>query len=193
MLIGDTVVTSLVDYFGHPNGCKLSYTASSADSAVAVSISEIDLTALAISEADSAPVRVMASDTTGKFAIHVFYAWVEHPNRAPVVDSLAADSIFGADFSVSVGEGRFNDVGSITALFEDPDGDLLQYSGENHDTVIATGSVSQNGNRFTVYGKRVGRTTITITVTDSAARVERLDTVPLYASFDVGVIVTGSQ
>ncbi|MCE2398899.1 MAG: hypothetical protein J4F34_07685 [Gemmatimonadetes bacterium] len=92
MLIGDTVVASLADYFGHPCRYELSYTASSGDrAAVAVSISEADLRTVAIAVADSVRVNVTATDTSDNIAAQDFYVSVEQPNRAPEVTGRIPD------------------------------------------------------------------------------------------------------
>ena len=77
MLVGDTVETSLLDYFGDPM-CypEFSYAARSADPAVAASISGTDLTIAAIEEADSVRVEVTATNLGGS-AAHDFYVRVE--------------------------------------------------------------------------------------------------------------------
>ncbi|MCE2398900.1 MAG: hypothetical protein J4F34_07690 [Gemmatimonadetes bacterium] len=161
MMIGDTVEASLVDHFGHPCGYELSYTASSADSAVTVSISETDLTIVAIAAADSVRVNVMVTDSADKFAVHVFYAGAEQPNRGPVARGNIPD--------VSVSPGRYREAGDISEYFSDPDGDVLLFHDppESADPTIATASVFRDGSRFDVFGAgTLGSTTVTITVSD---------------------------
>ena len=77
MLIGDTVETSLVEYFGHMcRDYELSHTARSADPAVAVPISGTVLTTVAVGVADSVRVDVTATDQVGDSAVQDFYVWV---------------------------------------------------------------------------------------------------------------------
>ena len=181
MLIGDTVGTSLVDYFGHPCQLDLSYTAGVADEAVAVSVSEIDLMTLAISVAESVPVRVIATDSVGKFAVHVFYVSVEEPeqpNRAPVVVAGIPD--------VTVTRGRPEHLGDVTGSFSDPDGDTLYFDLVIADTSIVKGYVLRYGEELTLGGAgKLGRTTITITVIDRPPEDD--DEEALTASLDVNV------
>ena len=147
MLIGDTVETSLADHFGHPCGGddELSYTASSADSAVTVSISETDdLTTVAIAAADSVRVNVTATDTADRVAAHVYYVSAEQPNRAPEVGRRIRD--------VTVYPQWFIEVGDISGYFTDPDGDVLLFHQppESADSTIAMASVFGDGSRFDV-------------------------------------------
>ena len=171
MMIGDTVEASLVDHFGHPCGYELSYTASSADSAVTVSISETDLTIVAIAAADSVRVNVMVTDSADKFAVHVFYAGAEQPNRAPEATGSIPDQ------TVSPGRAT-NPAVNVSGNFSDPDGDVLLFHDppESADPTIAKASVTRNGDEFRVFGgPTLGQTTITITVSDPEGLTASLD------------------
>ena len=162
MLIGDTAEASLVDHFGHPCQAPLSYTASATDPAVTVSISETNLMTVAIGVVDSMPVRVMATDTADKFAVHVFYVSVEQPNRGPVATGSIPDQ--------TVSPGRATETAvNVSGNFSDPDGDVLLFHDppESADPTIAKASVTRNGDEFRVFGgPTLGQTTITITVSD---------------------------
>ena len=79
MLIGDTASASLADYFGHPFGYELSYTASSTSPAVAVSISGADLMIAADEEGDYVLVVARAIDPCDESAAHSFHVSVEQP------------------------------------------------------------------------------------------------------------------
>lgn len=160
MLIGEVEEISLTHYFGDPCGLDLSYTASSsASSAVTVSITGVTVTVTAVAEVDSAIVRVEAGNSKNQFAVHRFYVSVELPNRAPIAVGSIPDA--------SVQAGRWQELGSVTDEFNDPDGDPLVYDGISADPSIArVVGVKPNGERNNVHGVRVGSTTITITATD---------------------------
>lgn len=153
---GETRVIDLAPWFDDSDGDPLAYTASSSrPGAVAATASgaALRLTALATGRAT---VTVTARDPGGLTGTHSFGA--EAPNRAPrAVGSIPAQA-------VRPGETAAVDV---SAYFDDPDGDALEYAASSSDPSVATVSVSGSA----VAALMRGSATIEVTATDPGGLV----------------------
>ena len=155
----NTEAVNVAQYFTDPNGQALTYTAESSDEGVAtvsVSGSTMTVTAVAIG---TATVTVTATDPYNLTAsLSGRVEVIERVNQKPVAQSGISD------ISRSVGWSGSLELEGDTALFVDPDGDELTYSGESSDPSVAT--VSVTGSVVTVATVTVGTATGTVTATD---------------------------
>lgn len=154
VMIGQTQVVDLSQYFDDPDGDALSYTAETSDGAVATpSVAGSMVTVVGVAKG-SASVAVTATDPNGLTASQSFDVAV--PNQPPVsVDSIPELDLDSGD-SVTV---------EVAGLFEDPDGDSLSFTAETSDvrvaTVVVTGSVA------TIRALGEGTVTVSVIATDT--------------------------
>ena len=153
IIAGRNAVLNLSTYFTEPDGQKLSYSASAADSSVAgTSVAASALTITAVGKG-ATNVTVTASDTGGLTAQHVVRVVV--PNRAP--EALAAIP----DQTLDPGQMLTLDV---SRYFNDPDGDQLTYSIAVSAPEVLTLTVSDHLVRVDATGR--GNTGISVTARD---------------------------
>ena len=139
--------------FSDPDGDSLSYTAVSSDTSKAtVSASGTNVTVSSLAVGKST-ITVTASDGAA-VATQVFTVTVI-PNRSPSLRS-AMGSV-----SLRVPSGY---VGHLHNNFSEPDGDPLTYSVSDSNPGKIQFSLS--GSKLTIFGKRMGSTTLTVTVSD---------------------------
>ena len=153
--VGGTASVPVADHFSDPDGDRLTYTASSSNTAVArtaVSGSNVRISAVAVG---TAMVAVTARDPDGLTATQGFQVTVEKPNQSPVaVGTIPAHQVsVGATATLSV-----------AGYFWDPDGDELKFYGSSSNGAIA--KVRIDGSNVIVTGVARGTAVITITAAD---------------------------
>jgi hypothetical protein len=150
---GETRVIDLAPWFDDPDGDPLAYTASSSRPgavAAAASGASLRLTALATGRAT---VTVTARDPDGLTDTHSFGA--EAPNHAPLpVGPIPAQAIRPGETAAV----------DVSAYFDDPDGDALEYAASSSDPSVATVSISASV--VAVAALMRGSATIEVTATD---------------------------
>ena len=153
--VGQVATLSPSDYFQHPDGSNMSFTAAESPSGIVtarVSAGDIRLTGL--SEGD-ATVTVTATDSCGLSTTQTAAVKVVARGQRPVpVGSIPVQSISAGDLAVFDAE----------PYFREPDGESLRYDAGTTDAAVATASAS--GSTVTVRGVSTGRTTLTVTATD---------------------------
>ena len=151
--VGDTATVDLSAYFNDPDGDALGFTAETSDADVAIAAVS-GSTALVSGVAKGAvTVAVTAFDPDGLSTQQTFTVTV--PNRAPVADSIPP-------LDLVTGESAVVD---LSAYFNDPDGDPLEYAAETSDASVVT--VVASGDTVTVTGAAQGVATVTVTATDT--------------------------
>ncbi|MFB9330919.1 Ig-like domain-containing protein [Paenibacillus aurantiacus] len=154
--------------FTDADGDALSFSAASANSAVAAVVlngQQLSLIAVALGKTN---VTVTASDSRGG-SVSSTIAVEVRPNRTPVVNQTIN--------ARTVQPGKEIEL-DLTNAFSDPDDDALSYHAVSADTPFASVSVADH--RLTVSGIADGATVITVTATDVAGN--QVDT-----SFQVNV------
>ncbi len=150
---GESLLLDLSAYFNDPDGDNLSFAAASSDTTVAnTSVSGSTVTVMALARG-TASVTATATDPDGLTASQSFSVTV--PNRPPLVsDSIGAREL-------PVGDSLLVD---LSAYFNDPDGDSLNFAAASSDTTVANTSVS--GSTVTVMVLARGTASVTATATD---------------------------
>lgn len=153
---GGTKTLVLQPYFNDPDGDALTYTATSANPAVAVAtVSGSVLTIRAIGAGFSV-ITITATDPGGLTATQIVTIQVSARNSAPQPQ--------GAIPPQSLAAGGVSTV-NLTSYFTDPDGDALTYSiTTNTNPAVATATTA--GATLTMTGRSPGSTTITVTARD---------------------------
>ena len=170
---GSTRVLALSGYFEDPNGDPLAYGAVTEDPDVATaSVSGAGLTILGVSTGQTI-LTVTATDPAGNSGTLSTEVTVVPLGQAPVAVAPVPDQ------SVEAGRVR---VLSVAGHFQDPDGGSLDFAASSSDPDVATAAAS--GSDVTLTGVAEGRTTATVTATDS-------DGLTAAQSFSVTVEPTG--
>ena len=145
----------LAGYFNDPDGDALTYRATSTDPSVAaatVTGSSLMIEAVA---AGKATVTVIATDPGGLVAAQSTGVTVQSGNRMPTaVGSIPAQNL-SAGTSVTV---------DVSAYFDDPDGDALDYEATSNNTGVVQVDVSGSGVTLTAVAE--GSAGIAVTATD---------------------------
>ena len=151
---GDSATVNGAAYFSDPDGDPLTYTATSADSAIATVIAaDSAILTVAAVRKGSAIITVTATDPDSASAQQSFTVTV--PNQAPdTVGFIPIDTVAVGDSATL----------NAAAYFRDPDGDPLSYRAASADTAVA--SVSVAGSVLTVLGVARDSATVTLTATD---------------------------
>ena len=165
-------------YFNDPDGDALTYTAGTADDAVAtVTVSGSSVVVTGVSQGVVA-ITVTAGDPAGLTALQRFTVTV--PNRAPEpVGTIPDRELFKGDTI------RFD----VSEFFNDPDGDALTHTAESADANVVT--VMLSGSMVVVTGASPGAAAITVTAGDPGGLTARQSfavTVPNRAPEPVGTI-----
>ena len=177
-VVGDEVPNSMSDYFTDPDRDSLTFTSESSDDGVATVKITGDEVVVSPVAPGVATITVTATDPDGLMATQDFSITV--PNRAPQV----ADTL--PDREVEVGDEA---VTALTAFFSDPDRELLAFTAESSDAMVATASVSAGALTVTAIAK--GAATISVTATDPGGLEATQDfavTVPNRAPIGVDTI-----
>ena len=165
-------------YFNDPDGDALTYTAGTADDAVAtVTVSGSSVVVTGVSQGVVA-ITVTAGDPAGLTALQRFTVTV--PNRAPEpVGTIPDRELFKGD-TVRI---------DVSGYFNDPDGDALTHTAESADANVVT--VMLSGSTVVVTGASLGATTVSVTAGDPGGLTARQSftvTVPNRAPEPVGTI-----
>ena len=146
---------NLSEYFDDADGDPLTYRATSTDPSVAtatVSGSSLMIEAVA---GGKATVTVIATDPGGLIAAQSTGVTVQSENRMPTaVGSIPAQNL-NAGTSVTV---------DVSAYFDDPDGDALDYEATSNNTGVVQVDVSGSGVTITAVAE--GSAGVTVTATD---------------------------
>ena len=151
--VDSTVLVDLVAHFADPDGDTLTYTAVSADPAMAAATVSGSMLAVTGVAAGQTAMTVTAQDPEGLTASQSFAVTV--PNRAPLVADTIADGEVYVDSTLVI---------DVAAYFTDPDGDDLEYSATSSDTTRAAVALSESA--LTVTGLAVGSTGVTVVARD---------------------------
>ncbi len=136
MTAGDTLTAEVADAFEDPEGDSLTFTATSADTAVATaSVDGSTLTVVAVAEGTTT-VEVTATDTEDNSNAFQFEVTVEQPNRAPEITDSIPDQMLMVGDTV-----RLNPADH----FSDPDGDDLSYEAVSSNTEVVTALIDADG------------------------------------------------
>ena len=153
IITGRNAVVNLSTYFTEPDGQTLTYSAVSADPAVAVtSLAASALTVSAVGKG-ATNVTVTATDTGGLTAQHVFRVTV--PNRVPETLGAIPDQTLDPGQMITV---------DLSLYFTDPDGDQLTYSTIVSAPDVVTLTISDH--LLQVDGTGRGTTAVTVTAHD---------------------------
>lgn len=172
-------------YFTDPDQDSLTYSADSSNpDAVSVEVNNntVEFKGQALGRST---ITVTARDPDGLTATQSFRVTVaELPNRAPRLISGIED-IDGAN----IGNGYS---APLLAIFNDPDGDPLDYTTANTSSAVA--SVATRNDSIFVRALSVGSTTISVTATDPGglSANDSFDMTVLAASFDIRLGFTSS-
>ncbi len=153
--LGTTQTMDLLTWFNDIDGDVLTYTASSADTAIAtVSVSDTTLTVTPVA-VGQVTITLTGTDAGGLSATHSFSLNVQ-VNEAPTAKgTIPAQLLTPNGNSVSIDAYNY---------FSDPEEDALSYSAASSDTAIATTTVS--GSWVSISPLAKGIATITVTATD---------------------------
>ena len=153
---GGTKTLVLQPYFTDPDGDVLTYTATSANPAVAVAtVSGSVLTIRAVGAGFSV-ITVTATDPGELKATQLVTIQVSARNSAPEpVGTIPAQSLTAGESATVV----------LTSYFTDPDGDALTYTAASANQAVATAGTT--GATLTITGASPGSTTVTVTATDT--------------------------
>ena len=153
IFVGDTLRVDLSQYFNDPDGDALTYAATVSDARVlAVGVAGATLSATALARGE-VQVTVTAQDPDGLTAQQTFTVTV--PNRAPVTTAVlpASELFVGDTFTVD-----------LSAYFDDPDGETLDYAAQSSATEVA--AVTVEGSTLTLAAKAPGVAEVTVTASD---------------------------
>lgn len=160
---GSPVVTDLSAFFTDPEGDAISYSAVSADPAVA----DVDLNGSSLTVTPkghgSTVVTVTATDARGAANPVNFNVSV---NASPLVNT-------GQSNELTVQEQGTPGTFDLSLLFTDPDGDMLNYTAESGD--LAKAAVAVNGHTLTVTPNSYGTVKVTVTAKDGKGGVTQTD------------------
>ena len=145
----------LSGYFSDPDGDPLIYRAMSTDPSVATgTVTGSSLMIEAVADGKTT-VTVIATDPGGLIAAQSTGVTVKSVNRAPTaVGSIPAQNL-NAGTSVTV---------DVSAYFDDPDGDALNYEASSNSTGVVQVEVSGNGVTITAVAE--GSAGVAVTATD---------------------------
>lgn len=156
MTVGDTLTEEIADAFEDPEGDSLTFSASSADTAVATaSVDGATLTVVAVAEGTTM-VEVTATDTEGNTGAFQFEVTVEVPNRAPEIADTIPDQMLMAGDTVRLDPADY---------FSDPDGDDLTYEAVSSDTEVVTALIDADG-MVEIGAQTAGSTVVTVQAKD---------------------------
>ena len=145
----------LPEYFDDPDGDPLSYTATSTDPSVATAAVTGSSLMIAAVAGGKATVTVIATDPGGLIAAQSTGVTVRSENRTPTaVGSIPAQNL-NAGTSVTV---------DVSAYFDDPDGDALDYEATSNNTGVVQVDVSGSGVTITAIAE--GSAGVAVTATD---------------------------
>ncbi len=152
---GGTQTLVLSPYFNDPDGDALTYTATSANPAVAVAtVSGSVLTIRAIGAGFSV-ITVTATDPGGEKATQLVTIQVSARNSAPTpVGTIPAQNLTAGETATVV----------LTSYFTDPDGDALKYTASSANAAVATASTT--GATLTITAQAPGSAMVTVTADD---------------------------
>ena len=152
---GGTETVVLRSYFKDPDGDALTYTATSANPAVAVAtVSGSVLTIRAVGAGFSV-ITITATDPGGLTATQIVTIQVSARNAAPEpVGTIPAQSLSAGESATVV----------LTSYFTDPDGDALTYTASSANPAVATATAT--GATLTITGRSPGSATVTVTARD---------------------------
>ena len=152
---GGTKTLVLQPYFNDPDGDALTYTATSANPAVAVAtVSGSVLTIRAVGAGFSV-ITITATDPGGLKATQIVTIQVSARNSAPQPQGTIPPQSLTAGGMATV---------NLTSYFTDPDGDALTYTASSGNPTVAT--VTTTGATLTITGRSPGSATVTVTATD---------------------------
>ena len=155
IIAGRNAVVNLSTYFTEPDGQKLTYSAASADPAVAVtSLAASALTISAVGKG-ATNVTVTATDTGGLTAQHVFRVMV--PNRVPEAVGAIPDQTLDPGQTITV---------DLSLFFNDPDGDQLTYSTALSVPGVVTLTLTASDHLLQVDATGRGSSAVTVTARD---------------------------
>ncbi|GAA4850036.1 Ig-like domain-containing protein [Algivirga pacifica] len=148
--------------FFDPDGDALTYAVSSNNTAVVTaSVSGINLVLNEVG-AGSATVTVTANDGKGGVISDSFVVTVTAvSNNAPIIVNPIADK--------TLTEGFASDLTNLAAVFNDADGDVLNYTAVSNNEGIVT--VGLSGSSLYVYEAGIGTATVTVTANDGKGGV----------------------
>ena len=149
---------SLSSVFNDPDGDNLDYSATSSNTnVVSVSISGSVLYIYEQSSTGVSTIEVTAEDPDGETAEDVFTVTVETTNSSPYVSNPISNQTYNEGFgSSSI---------SLSSVFNDPDGDNLDYSATSSNTNVV--SISISGSALYIYEQSsTGVSTIEVTAED---------------------------
>lgn len=156
MMAGDTLMAEVADKFEDPEGDSLTFSATSADTAVATaSVEGSTLTVVAVAEGTTT-VEVTATDTEDNTGAIQFEVTVEAPNRAPVVTDTIPDQMMMVGDTVRLDPADH---------FSDPDGDDLSYEAVSSDTEVVTALIDADG-MVEIGAQTAGQVALTVTASD---------------------------
>ncbi len=162
VLVGESALLDVSNYFRDPDGDDLSYGASSSDEAVAAvtaSGSAVTITALA---EGSVTITITASDASGSVASQHFAVVVladSDPNQPPRAVGVIADYTLRGGETVTL---------DAAPYFTDPDGEPLSYGASSSEPTVASATAS--GSTVAIQALRDGSSTITVTAADAGGR-----------------------
>ena len=172
-MVGDDVEDQMVyvgamvevqSNFSDPDEDMLSYTADSSDDMIATAtVDDMGMVTITGVAEGMATITVTASDPMGESAMQTIMVSVMTPNMAP----MAGDDV--ADQMVYVGA-----MVEVQSNFSDPDEDMLSYTADSSDDMIATATVDDMG-MVTITGVAEGMATITVTASDPTGDVRHAD------------------
>ncbi len=142
-------------YFNDPDGDPLTYRATSTDPSVTTAMVTGSSLMIAAVAGGKATVTVIATDPSGLVAAQSAGVTVQSENRTPTaVGSIPALNL-NAGTSVTV---------DVSAYFDDPDGDALDYEATSNNTAVVQVDVAGSG--VTVTGVAEGSAGVAVTATD---------------------------
>jgi len=154
---GGTITVVLQPYFNDPDGDALTYTATSANPAVAVATTSGSVLTIRAISAGFSVITVTATDLSGEKATQIVTIQVSARNSAPQpVGTIPAQSLTAGETATVV----------LTSYFTDPDGDALTYTASSANAAVATASTT--GATLTITGRSAGSTSVTVTASDGS-------------------------
>ena len=155
LIEGGTTTLVLQPYFTDPDGDALTYTATSANPAVALGTVSGSVLTIRATGTGFTVITITAIDPGGLTATQIATVVVSARNSAPQPQ--------GSIPAQSVTAGRSATV-NLTSYFTDPDGDALTYTASSANPSVATATAA--GATLTISGQSPGSTTVTVTARD---------------------------
>ena len=153
---GDTLTADVAGAFEDPEGDSLTFSATSADTAVATaSVDGSTLTVVGVAEGTTM-VEVTATDTEDNSNAFQFEVTVEVPNRAPEIADTIPDQMLMVGDTVRLDPADY---------FSDPDGDDLTYEAVSSDTDVVTALIDADG-MVEIGAQAGGGTVVTVQAKD---------------------------